>query len=240
VRDCGADLLYAGDGKIIGFDGIFALAHGPSSTSWNDWDELSPERVIEAIGVVDWSRRAKEATRFGQPAPIGPNSGGIVNSAVQLDSQEGGGPLVNLLTREQSALWYFKTREGAKGLLQIMEFTDDPRAVRIRYKLVVSGPAESIPHEDLTERLEAAANISGATEKDAALANLARDAAKSGQADLVGEILGQISGNSERDQAAHECVRLLARLGLRKPAIEIAKSIGGTAIRDMALSELAR
>ena len=121
-----------------------------------------------------------------------------------------------------------------------MEPTSDPSAVKIRYKLVVTGPAESTPREDLASRLEAAATISGTVEKDAALAKLARDAAKSGKADRVGEILGQITGNSERDQAALESVRLLAQRGMRKSAIEIAKSITGTTIRDMALSELAR
>ncbi|NOS72387.1 MAG: protein kinase [Verrucomicrobia bacterium] len=240
LRESGTDLMFAGDGRIIGFDGVFAKAHGDSSTSWNDWDALSAERVVEAIDVMDWSRRASEASRFGQPAPPAPTSGGIVNSAVQLDSQYGGGPLVNLLTREQSELWFFKTREGARGVLQIVQLTNDPSAVKIRYKLVVTGPAESTPREDLASRLEAAANISGTVEKDAALANLARDAAKSGKAELVGEILEQIGGNFERDQAALESVRLLAQRGMRKPAIEIAKSITSTTIRDMALSELAR
>ena len=125
-------------------------------------------------------------------------------------------------------------------MLQIMKFTDDPSAVKIRYKLVRSGPAESIPREDLDARLEAAANISGAAERDAALANLARDAAKSGEVNLVSDILQQIGGSAMQDHAALESVRLLAKLGLRKPALEIAKSITGSASRDQALSELAR
>ncbi|MFO1512014.1 MAG: protein kinase [Verrucomicrobiota bacterium] len=240
LRESGADLMFLGDGKILGFDGIFAKAHGDNSASWNDWDGLSPERVTEAIDVMDWSRRATQARQSGQPVPPGPASGGIVNSAAQLESQNTGGPRVNLLTRDQSELWFFQTREGAKGVLQIMEFTDDPSAVKIRYKLVKRGRAETITRADLDARLEAAVNINGVTERDAALANVARDAAKSGEAELVGEIVQQMRGNAERDQTALESVRLLAKLGLRKPALEIAKSIGGSTMRDQALSELAR
>src|SRR5437016_1084526 len=74
------------------------------------------------------------ALRRGEPAPAAPTSGGLVGSAVQLDSQYG--PIVNLLTRDQSVLWFFQTRDGSKGVLQIVGFTNDPRAVKIRYKLV--------------------------------------------------------------------------------------------------------
>jgi hypothetical protein len=34
------------------------------------------------------------------------------------------------------ATWVFRTREGASGLLQITGFTDNPRGVKLRYKLV--------------------------------------------------------------------------------------------------------
>jgi predicted Ser/Thr protein kinase len=230
LRESGTDLMFAGEGKIIGFDGVFPIAHGNGSANWDGWDGLPPGQVFEAVNGVG----------RGPSAQPGPTSGGIVNSAAQLDSQQADGPVVNLLNREQSELWFFQTREGAKGVLQIMAFTDDPSGVKIRYRLVQSGKAESTSHEDLAGRLEAAANISGDAERDAALANLARDAAKSGEAEFISETLQQIRGSAERDQAALESVRLLARQGLRKPAIEIAKSIAGSAMRDQALSELAR
>jgi hypothetical protein len=44
------------------------------------------------------------------------------------------------LTREQSVTYYFRTREGVSGLLQIAGFTDTPRGVKIRYKLVQKVP----------------------------------------------------------------------------------------------------
>ena len=162
-----------------------------------------------------------------------------MNSATQLESKYGGGPKVNLLTREQSALWLFQTREGKKGLLQIEEFTDDPSAVKIRYKLVSWG-VDATPQQILESRLEAAQSISDTSGRDAAFAQLARDAAKAGDVNLVRRTLSRILGSQERDQAALESVRLLAQLGLRKPAVEIAKTISGGTVRDTALSELAR
>ena len=50
------------------------------------------------------------------PAPPPPEPGGIYNSATQLGSREPGGPIVNILAREQSVTWFFKTREGATGV----------------------------------------------------------------------------------------------------------------------------
>jgi len=239
LRERGVDLMLGGEGRIIGFDAVFAPAHGDDSATWDDWESLSPERVAQAVDVVEWSRRATEARGLGQPVPPAPETGGIVNSATQLESRYGGGPKVNLLTREQSALWFFQTREGKKGVLEIVGFTDDLSAAKIRYKLVNWG-VEATPQQILETRLEAAESIAGITERDAAFTQLARDAAKAGDPDLVRGVLGRIVGNNERDQAALESVRLLAQLGLRKPAVEIAKSISGGTVRDMALSELAR
>jgi hypothetical protein len=36
-------------------------------------------------------------------------------------------------------MWFFKTREGGMGILQITGFTENPRGVKIRYKLVQEG-----------------------------------------------------------------------------------------------------
>ncbi len=231
LRESSSDLMFTANGQVVGFDGFFGKAHDDGPINELDWEGLSPELVRDTIVARQKSQREIEARLFDEPNTSPPKSREGVNPT--------DGRFVNLTTHEPVP-WFFQTREGAKGVLQIMKFTDDPSAVMIRYKLVVTGPAESTPREDLASRLEAAANISGTVEKDAALAKLARDAAKSGKADMVGEILGQITGNSERDQAALESVRLLAQRGMRKPAIEIAKSITGTTIRDMALSELAR
>ena len=39
----------------------------------------------------------------------------------------------------QPATFLFQTREGSIGILQITEVTDNPRGVKIRYKLVQNG-----------------------------------------------------------------------------------------------------
>ena len=39
--------------------------------------------------------------------------------------------------------WWFKTRDGAKGVLQILGVSDNPRGLKIRYKLLVSDPTAS-------------------------------------------------------------------------------------------------
>ncbi len=43
------------------------------------------------------------------------------------------------------ATWLFQTRKGAMGILQINGFTDNPRGVKIRYKLVKNTPADPQP-----------------------------------------------------------------------------------------------
>ena len=45
---------------------------------------------------------------------------------------------VTLHATNTPATWLFKTREGGMGLVQITGFTDNPRAVMLRYKLVQS------------------------------------------------------------------------------------------------------
>jgi len=239
LRESGADLMFAGDGKIIGFDGVFLMAHGDSSANWDDWDGLRPEQVQEAVNVLDWSRRLTEARRRGQPFPPAPKSGGIFHSAVQLGS--GNGPIVNRLTRDQSVLWFFKTRDGGRGVLQIVGFTEDPNAARIRYKLVGSAAKDSAEErEQLSARLEAAAMIGGQTERDKALSVVATDAARAGEVETVSDAIDRITTSSYRDQAALDAVRALAKRGLRKEAIQVAQKINGTTTRDLALSELAQ
>ena len=249
LQESGADLMYAGNGKIIGFDGIFPVAHGNSSTNWDDWESLTPDQVRNAVEVVDWGRRATEAQLHGQPAPPAPIPGGNFRSATQLDSREPGGPTVNLLTRDQSVNWYFKTREGVMGVLQLVSFTDDPPVAKVRYKLIqqtneqgtiTALEADKTSKETLADRLEAASNMNDPGAKDKSLSVLATDAAKAGDPKTTADALRQINDFGMKSRTAHEAVRLLAKRGLRKQALEIAKGIDDYPTRDKALSELAQ
>lgn len=249
LRESGADLMFSGDGKIIGFDGVFPIAHGDNSTNWDDWEGLTPEQVRAAVEVVDWTRRAADAQLRGLPAPTPPEAGGVFNSAAQLDSREPGGPIVNLLAREQSVTWFFKTREGGTGVLQIGGFAENPGIAKIRYKLVKRSnePENAVPdggrkvsRQTLSERLEAASGMINLTARDKSLAAVATDSAKAGEVELVKATLQQINEFTKRNQTALETVRLLARRGLRKQALEIATSIDEFTTRDQALSELAQ
>jgi len=149
--------------------------------------------------------------------------------------------LVHLLTRDQSELWFFQTRDGSQGVLQIVDFTEEPDAVKIRYKLVGSALNDSAEkREELSARLEAAEMISNQSEKDKALSVVATDAARAGEIDTVSAAIEQISASSYRDQASLDSVRLLAKRGLRKEAIQIAQRISSNMTRDLALAELAQ
>jgi hypothetical protein len=144
---------------------------------------------------------------------------------------------VNRLTLDQSPLWFFKTRDGGQGVLQIVGFTEDPDAVKIRYKLVSSTGEE---REVLAARLAAAGMIGSQTEKDKALSVVATDAARAGVVDTARDAIARISTSSTRDQTALDAVRLLAKRGLRKEAIQVAQRISSSTTRDLALSELAQ
>jgi len=253
LQESGADLMFAGDGKIIGFDGIFSVAHGDSSANWDDWDGLIPDQAGTAVESIDWERQATDASAHGRPMPPAPAEGGSYRSAMQLDSREPGGPLVNLLTRDQSVNWFFKTRTGRLGILQIVGFNGNPPVATIRYKLIQPAAAdEASPNasatvgarnasrEALDERLDAASSITDVAQKDRPLAAVATDAAKAGDVEIVKKALGQMYDRTQRDEATHEAARQLADYGLRKQAIELAKGISDYTIRNQALTELAQ
>jgi predicted Ser/Thr protein kinase len=136
------------------------------------------------------------------------------------------------------------TRDGARGLLQIDGISDDPRGIKVRYKLLehssIPGATKQLSRESLTDRLEAADAISNNEDRSRAFARLATDAAKIGAVDLVTTSLQAIRDNMVRNQASLDSVRILARGHLKRQAIEIAKTITDNQTRDLALSELAQ
>jgi len=128
LKESGTDLMNDDKGRVIAFEGTWVVAHGTNSAAWDNWEGLTPEMVRTAVGVVE--QAAAKATS-------GTTIVGTHTSARRLHSRYDG-PAVNELTRDQSTLWYFKTREGGLGILQVIDLSDTPSSVRIRYKLVNS------------------------------------------------------------------------------------------------------
>ncbi|HYG23881.1 MAG TPA: protein kinase [Verrucomicrobiae bacterium] len=90
-----------------------------------------------------------------------------------------------------------------------------------------------------TNRLSAALDILAFTKRDAALAQLARDAAEGGDVETARQALRAMVSFSARDEAAGASARHLAHLGRRNEAMELARMITSFARRDAALRELA-
>jgi predicted Ser/Thr protein kinase len=153
-------------------------------------------------------------------------------------------------TEELPKSFVFKTREGGMGVLQIVEVSDDPPAVKVRYKLVQPLPAQTPPPspaqtsaafaEDLQRRFDAAVRIYNPAQRDRAMKSLAVDAAKAGPVDNVVATIARINNPSYRNQVALDCVRLLTGRGLKTEATQVAQQITDPNVRDVALSEIAR
>ncbi|HEX7576551.1 MAG TPA: LysM peptidoglycan-binding domain-containing protein, partial [Verrucomicrobiae bacterium] len=116
----------------------------------------------------------------------------------------------------------------------------NPELVATRLKIGQKVRVSRQTVEDLKARLEAASSITSFTEQDKALAAIARDAAKAGEAALAKLALAKMTAFTARDQAALEAARELVKAGRRAEAIEIAKTITSFTQRDAALKELAQ
>ena len=57
---------------------------------------------------------------------------------------EGARAVMNAAGKDLPATFVFMTREGGMGILQIVGFTEDPKAVKIRYKMVQQAPGNQI------------------------------------------------------------------------------------------------
>ena len=105
---------------------------------------------------------------------------------------------------------------------------------------MTNAPAAIANTADLKARLGAAEKIMSFTERDAALAIVARDAAKAGDAALARQALGKMTAFPSRDKATLETARALLKNDRRAEAIEIARTITSFTQRDAALKELAQ
>ncbi|MCU0787796.1 MAG: hypothetical protein MUC91_06335 [Verrucomicrobia bacterium] len=253
AKATGADLFVYAQETLETIGGIWVLAHGPTPESWDDLDALTLAQSEAVIARMERSQKDSERMeRFG----LGPR---------------------RMLHPSQSVNYFFKTRDGTLGVLQLAGTSDNPRGVKLRYKLVlnansattptnpaaqplasnpsrVARDAPSLPgaqpafarplppatSRELAARYEAAKVISSVTQRDAALAKLAREAAVAGEVALTKKALADIISFNFRDGAATHAARALARRGMRTEALEVARTISSFTNRDAVLGELAQ
>jgi len=116
TRETGADLAAATE-PMDGWRGLVGYDMATGPVSTAEtWDQVTANHVAELTG------RLREAT----PAWMPRRTGSL--------------PVV------AGSAYAFKTREGGMGILQIVGFTEDPKGVRIRYKMVQR--AEEAPAQD--------------------------------------------------------------------------------------------
>ena len=88
-------------------------------------------------------------------------------------------------------------------------------------------------------RLEAAKRITSSTEKNAALAEVARIAAEAGQGKLVREAISEMSLSSVQNSTAETTAPLLAKKGKTEDALAVVQMINSTTLRNKVLAEIA-
>jgi len=116
-----------------------------------------------------------------------------------------------------------------------------PTRIKIGQKVIVSKQTfASARAADLEARLMAADQITAFTTKDQALAIVAQDAAREGDAAVARRALDKMTAFTSRDAATLEAARALAKAGQRAEAIDLVKLITSFVERDRALKELAQ
>jgi hypothetical protein len=92
---------------------------------------------------------------------------------------------------------------------------------------------------ELAGRLEAAMAIGSNNNRDTALADLARDAARAGDADITKRAIGAIRTDNLRDTTAAAAAVLLSSAGKLADATSVAKLIRTDNLRDQTLAKVA-
>ena len=108
---------------------LWAAEHGVDAMA-HDFERRPPFRLFEA--------------RF---VPTREDLNSVTPAAILKAITRPPGPFA-LPGNDQLTTWFFKTREGGVGILQIVGFTDEPRTVKIRYKLVRDAANRQEPGPD--------------------------------------------------------------------------------------------
>ncbi len=152
----------------------------------------------------------------------------------------------------------FSTRDGTDGILQITGFTENPRGVKLRYKLVQPSTrtnksndvirsengnqliSSAKSREDLLIRLKAAESISELETKSDVLFSLVREAIKSNELDLAKQAASEINVVETSDQAIRDIAFAFKQNGQLREAIKMAETMSIVEEHDKTLLELSK
>lgn len=104
--------------------------------------------------------------------------------------------------------------------------------------LQLTGCGDAEP--DYETRIEAANGMVDASERNTALANIAVDAADSGEGDVVKDAIRGITDKDEQMRIARESALSLAKAGEGDAAVDVAKLISEPEMRDNTLKQIAQ
>ncbi len=129
---------------------------------------------------------------------------------------------------------------GSSQAMILSELND--QATRAAKASPINGAAKTpaVLPNPYSSRLAAALTINTISTRDDALAGLAVDAARGGNADVADQAVQAINAISTKDQAAGDAARALARGGLRDRALKMAQTINTIETRDAALADIAK
>ncbi len=102
-----------------------------------------------------------------------------------------------------------------------------------------NSPSATSP-ADVAGRLKAAQEMNNVSQRDDALAAVAKDAAAAGEGDVTAKALGAMNNVAKKDDAAEDCAVALARAGKAAAAVQVAKLINNVAKRDAVLAKVAK
>jgi hypothetical protein len=122
VRRTGVDLAVYGPEAFETLGGIWKPTHGQSYEDWDDLEALTPGQTLAAIRAEE-----KQPTWSGRPelSGIGPKS---------------------VLHRDFSVNYFFKTRAGTLGVLQVVGKDKASGGLKVRYRLLNPPAASPVPN----------------------------------------------------------------------------------------------
>jgi Protein kinase domain/HlyD family secretion protein len=253
--------LYEGDLVITGSDtgqGSSvggSAANGSTQQAENEVETNAPARVaVMEVLKVKIRQLEEEAARKDQLYRNGMLPRAELQSATDeievLKAQLSGDAVEVARARLAAAQHQLDPLEAQyrNGVVSISDYQVAKNAVELRQaelraaeaRLAQPDPGKvAARKKSLEARLSAALAIMGMTERDSAMAALARDAAAAGEADLARSALQRISSMSARDEAVKDASLSLATQKRLPDALSLASTMQGMNERDTTLAGIA-